>query len=129
MATCRRPQITVYDGNQTRKERKRSEFELTVRWVVGHEGVEGNELADYEAKEAARGANSDKKFVPPYFRRKILTTGNPSALKQTLTISLRTSWKTAWRSSERAMGKIDASTPSAKFSDSVSHPEILRSCD
>jgi hypothetical protein len=95
--------------------------------VAGHEGVEGNERADIEAKAAARGAQSDKRLLPPYLRRTLLT--NPNAVKQNLTVKLNTKRKATWRTSPRGklMAKIDDSTPSNKFIDAISHSEISRS--
>jgi hypothetical protein len=74
-----------------------------------------------------RGAHSDKPLLPLYLRRRIPT--NPSALKQDLKVKLSSKWKDEWRNSERGKeaAKIDNSTPSAKFIDSISHSEISRS--
>lgn len=41
-------------------------------WTPGHEGVGGNELADEEAKAAAKGDSSEVKDLPPFLRRKLL---------------------------------------------------------
>jgi ribonuclease HI/exonuclease III len=114
-------------GNRLQKERKRSAFTMTIRWVAGHEGIEGNELADHAAKEAARGAHTDKHLLPSYLRKRIPI--NPSALKQDIKVRLSNEWKKDWRSSVRgkAMAKLDGTTPSAKFLESISHPEISRS--
>jgi ribonuclease HI/exonuclease III len=114
-------------GEQIRKGRRRSKFKLTIRWVAGHEGVEGNEMADLEAKAAARGTQSDKRLLPPYLRRTLPT--NPNAVKQNFTVKLNTKRKEQWKTSYRGqlMAKIDASTPSNKFIDAISHSEISRS--
>jgi len=114
-------------GNRMQKERKRSAFTLTIRWVAGHEGIEGNEMADRAAKEAAGGAHTDKHHLPSYLRKRIPI--NPSALKQDIKVRLSNKWKKDWRSSERGkeMAKLDGTTPSAKFLESISHPEISRS--
>ncbi|KAI0298315.1 hypothetical protein BC826DRAFT_951267 [Russula brevipes] len=114
-------------GEQIRKTRKRSKYNLTIRWVAGHEGLEGNELADQEAKAAARGTQSDKNLLPPYLRRKLKI--NPNAAKQSLAAKLSAKHRATWRTSERGtkMAKIDVSTPSRKFIDSISHHDISRS--
>ena len=36
-------------------------FAITARWTPGHEGVEGNELADKVTKDAAEGSNKTSK--------------------------------------------------------------------
>jgi ribonuclease HI len=64
---------------QMKKKRKKSNHTLTIRWTAGHEGLEGNKLADREAKEAAKGSTSDTKQLPSYLRRPLLI--NPAALK------------------------------------------------
>jgi ribonuclease HI len=64
---------------QIKKKRKKNNHMLTIRWTAGHEGLEGNELADREAKEAAKGSSSDTKQLPSYLRRPLLI--NPAALK------------------------------------------------
>ncbi|KAI0277657.1 hypothetical protein BC826DRAFT_898201, partial [Russula brevipes] len=94
-------------------------YELTIRWVAGHEGVEGNEVADAEAKAAARGAHSDKRLLPPYLRRALLI--NPNAVKQSFTVKLNAKRKEKWKRSDRgkAMARIDTSTPSSKFIDAI----------
>ena len=40
--------------------------------VAGHEGVDGNELADAEARMAAQGEHSYTKILPAYLRKKLL---------------------------------------------------------
>ena len=47
-------QLTSPISNSSLQLRK----ELTVQWVPGHAGIEGNELADQEAKKYAKGPAS-----------------------------------------------------------------------
>lgn len=42
--------------------------QLTVKWASGRNGVEGNERADKEVKEAAKGSSSDKLSLPKFLR-------------------------------------------------------------
>ncbi|KDQ56832.1 hypothetical protein JAAARDRAFT_106345, partial [Jaapia argillacea MUCL 33604] len=45
-------------------------LQLVIRWVPGHEGISGNERADVEAKEAARGNTSTSHIdlLPPILK-------------------------------------------------------------
>ncbi|KAI0281745.1 hypothetical protein BC826DRAFT_866296, partial [Russula brevipes] len=72
---------------------------ITIRWTAGHQGIEGNELADQEAKLAAHGSSSDTKLLPRYLRRKMLT--NASAIKQAHKEKTKRAWTKQWRGSER----------------------------
>ena len=81
-----------------KKKRQRSKATLTIRWTAGHEGLEGNELADEEAKEAAKGHTSETKLLPSYLRKPLLIIHQQS--KQ-LTIQCL-----------RKNGKLDGESPS-----------------
>ncbi|TFK54101.1 hypothetical protein OE88DRAFT_1616175, partial [Heliocybe sulcata] len=43
---------------------RHTDLSLTFRWVPGHEDVTGNELADKEAKRAAKGKTSATHLLP-----------------------------------------------------------------
>jgi hypothetical protein len=93
---------------------------------VGHEGIEGNELVDIEAKEAAKGRTLDTKHLPPYLRKPLLI--NPTAAKAAHNAALKSEWQNEWRNSKRgkAVAEIDESTPSSKFLKTISNPKLSR---
>jgi hypothetical protein len=109
-----------------KKKSRNREYRLTVRWTAGHEGLEGNELADREAKEAAKGKTSNTKQLPPYLRRPLLI--NPAALKAAHNTKLKKEWQEDWKKSERGQAAtlIDESTPSSRFLKSISNPKLSR---
>jgi ribonuclease HI len=113
-------------ANRTQKHRGRVKYSLIIRWTVGHEGIKGNELADKEAKAAARGKTSDRSSLPAYLRCNLLT--NLSAVKQSHNEKLKEQWTAEWRASDRGkiFAKIDVSTPSKKSLKLISCPDISR---
>jgi ribonuclease HI len=105
---------------QIQEKRGSNKYSLTLRWTAGHVGIEGNERADKEAKIAAGGTTSDRKLLPPFLRRNLVT--NPIALKQHHNKTIKHKWKTKWRSSQRGakMVVLDETTPSSTFLNTIS---------
>jgi hypothetical protein len=112
--------------HQILNRRRKSKYELTLRWTAGHEGIEGNEFADREAKKVSKECSSDKEHLPPYLRKPLLT--NPSAVKRAHNDALKKVWTTTWKTSNRGrkITEIDSTTPSNKFLKTISTPGITR---
>ena len=95
-----------------------SELQLTVRWIPGHKGVQGNELADAEAKRAAESPvnTSARRKLPRYLQSTPLP-HSVSALKQWHRKALMEKWKTEWSTSPRYIRAkaIDPDMPSPHF--------------
>src|SRR5713226_2229927 len=53
------------------RQRKSKNYSLMLQWMVGHIGIDGNELIDIEAKAAAKGKSSTPKLLPHIFRQKL----------------------------------------------------------
>jgi ribonuclease HI len=111
---------------QIQEKRGSNKYSLTLRWTAGHVGIEGNERADKEAKIAAGGTTSDRKLLPPFLRRNLVT--NPIALKQHHNKTIKHKWKTKWRSSQRGakMVVLDETTPSSTFLNTISGHKLTR---
>ena len=85
-------------------------------WTPGHEGIDGNERADEEAKRAAQGESSPAKDLPPFLRRKPLPL-SVSATRQLLKKKMKQRWQGEWSSSPRfaRTKQIDNSLPSDDY--------------
>ena len=99
-----------------RKKRIKSNM-VTIKWIAGHTGNWGNELADREAKQAANNADSSspRRQLPAALKQPLPS--SISALKQYHNSSLRSLWANLWRQSPRHhhIASIDPSLPSNKF--------------
>ena len=96
-----------------RKRVKR--IQLTVRWVPGHEGVEGNEEADRLAKRAiTHGSSAAHKL--PYALRKPLPV-NKQAVARRINLGLKQRAVEMWRKSPRRqrMDTIDKYLTATSF--------------
>ncbi|KAI0055078.1 hypothetical protein BV25DRAFT_1788311, partial [Artomyces pyxidatus] len=91
-------------------------YTLVIRWVAGHADVEGNELADAGAKEAAAGLTSNTDDLPAYLRNRPLPI-SVSALRQVHHAALLDTWKDQWRKSPRfsRLNGIDPALPGKSF--------------
>ncbi|KIJ04602.1 hypothetical protein PAXINDRAFT_54716, partial [Paxillus involutus ATCC 200175] len=76
-----------------RRKMKLKRGDITVRWISGHEGVDGNERADEEAKLAAKGRanNSLRKRLPTFLREGSLPVSTP-AIKQVQKDTTKKRW-------------------------------------
>ena len=94
---------------------------LTFVWTPGHEDITGNEIADREAKRAAKGRSSTDSTLPAFLRRKPLLV-SISATRQFLKKGIKARWQTDWKSSPRylRMKYIDHRLPSDDFLDIIS---------
>jgi len=111
-------------AQQIQNHNQKTKFALTIRWMARHKGIEGNEIIDRDTKRVAEGHASDKKLLPVYLRKLLLT--NPSAVKREFNNQLKNIWDSNWQKSERGskMHQIDASTLSNKFLKAISTPNL-----
>ena len=85
--------------------------DVVMRWVPGHMDVPGNEMADEEAKKAARGESSAAASLPAGLRKSLPC--SVTASKRAHLERLRTEAASKWKGSRRGqrLGAIDSSLP------------------
>ncbi|KAE9384489.1 hypothetical protein BT96DRAFT_737539, partial [Gymnopus androsaceus JB14] len=99
-------------------KQRHPDLEITVGWVPGHEGIEGNEAADEEAKEAALRGSNPTRLLPHTFRKSLPM--SCSATRKTFAKSLNKIRDDMFRRSPRfsrfqKAAKGDATATARKF--------------
>ncbi|KIJ58963.1 hypothetical protein HYDPIDRAFT_50490, partial [Hydnomerulius pinastri MD-312] len=102
--------------SRLRKNTRCRADDITVSWISGHDGVEGNEKADDEAKKAAKGDSSSRARLPSYLRKGPLPL-SVSALKQAQHAATAKRWAAMWAKSPRFehLSKVDPRMLSGSF--------------
>lgn len=70
---------------------------VIISWIPGHEGVEGNERADEEAKRAAAGRSSQKKYLLAQLHKPLPR--SRTSMVRTYKTTLETRHDESWRKS------------------------------
>jgi hypothetical protein len=90
----------------SRAMEKNGRDKIRLRWIPGHEGVEGNEAVDIEAKKAAEGKTSPKKDLPKMLKKELPT--SKAAAKQKFNKELKEASGERWK--QHAEGKFISKT-------------------
>jgi hypothetical protein len=90
-------------------------LQITVKWILGHKGVEGNEKADEHAKKAITEGSSDHNHLPNYLHNSL--PHSKSAQIQAFNAKLKTEAQKAWLRSPRyaKMKKTNPTAPAYAF--------------
>ena len=102
-------------ANVASLRKKHPGIKVTIKWVPGHSGVEGNEHADEEAKKAITEGSSNTRDLPTILRKTLPR--SKSAAKWTHNEKLKRLAQKNWQKSKRfdRMKKTDPTTPSNKY--------------
>src|SRR6266481_4376798 len=91
-------------------------MQVTLSWISSHDGVEGNERADVEAKEATEDGSSLEPLLPPLLQEGPLPT-SITAAGQTFRGELSARWRAIWGQSPHFVhaSKVDPKLPAKSF--------------
>jgi ribonuclease HI len=97
-------------------QKRGTRVKMKIQWSSGHDGIEGNEKADEEAKKAAEGDTSPEEDLPKFLTKKPLP-ASISALRQRYNEKLIMRWKERWNSSPRKTRteRYEKKMPTCKF--------------
>jgi len=92
-----------------------STTKFTLKWVVAHEGVAGNERVNEEVKKAAQGDSSPPEELPLILQKHLPTSA--TVVKQEFTEKQKIKWLETWKTSLRyaRFQHIDKDFPFNKF--------------
>jgi ribonuclease HI len=85
-------------------------LQVTLKWIPGHKGVDGNEQADEQAKKAITDGSSNHNHLPSYLHNSL--PHSKSAKIQTFNAKLKMEAQKAWLKSPR-YAKMKATDPTA----------------
>jgi ribonuclease HI len=80
-------------------KKKHPSINITIRWMPGHEGIEGNENADEEAKKAITAGSSDMNTLPKMLKRPL--PHSKSAIRWAYSEKLKRRAQKLWEMSPR----------------------------
>jgi len=111
-------------AHQIHYSKRKTKYELMIRWMARHEGIEGNKTVDHKAKIAAEGFTSDPTLLLQYLRKPLLM--NPSAVKRAHNDRLKVKWASIWCKLKRGciMVKSNKTTLSNRFLKAISLTNI-----
>ncbi|OBZ65556.1 hypothetical protein A0H81_14412 [Grifola frondosa] len=109
-----------YIADEIHKARRRvrrlnPELGVGIRWTPGHVGIQGNEMADAEAKKAALGESSPTQLLPTLLRKPL--PDNRSAVSQDILTCIKRRNAERLKLSPRyaKLLKLDPKAPSGNF--------------
>lgn len=93
----------------------RSNISLHLNWTPGHEGIDGNEKADAEAKKASLGDVSDVESLPRTLREKLPFSS--SAVRQAMLGKIKKEAESLWTKSKyyARIHRFEEIHPASKF--------------